>query len=358
MGKTGQDIASARTAASTSPSLSTSRLNWVDGAKGLGIILVVYGHASRGMISAGALQNGPVLQFADYAIYTFHMPLFFCLAGLFAERSLAKGYQPFLRSKLATIVYPYFLWSLIQVLLLSAAGGLTNNTASPLLRLANILWTPIAPFWFLYSLFLCHLAFAGLSRLSKSWLIGIAVILFVVGEIARGGTHDIAVLSDTTRGFLFYVAGVVAAPRIAHAGASTRLEGLIGLGMLALLGLAAWIGFTKDIPYEINVIAAFAGIGFIALIVRQSSFVCAAASRVGIHSMAIYVMHIAIVASARILALRLLHIHDEWAVLACMLLLGITIPILAHVVMIRLGIASWFGLPAERPDSRRTAALS
>lgn len=49
----------------------STRIEWVDIAKGFGIILVVIGHMVKG--------NGIVGQY----IWAFHMPLFFFLSGMF-----------------------------------------------------------------------------------------------------------------------------------------------------------------------------------------------------------------------------------------------------------------------------------
>ena len=57
------------------------RQNWIDIAKGVGIILVVVGHAGRGLQSAGLTDEGWLLPLMDRAIYAFHMPLFFVLSG-------------------------------------------------------------------------------------------------------------------------------------------------------------------------------------------------------------------------------------------------------------------------------------
>jgi len=53
-----------------------SRLSWVDVAKGIGIILVVYGHIARGLVSAHLMPDDAVFRMVDSAIYSFHMPLF------------------------------------------------------------------------------------------------------------------------------------------------------------------------------------------------------------------------------------------------------------------------------------------
>lgn len=59
------------------------RLDWIDKAKGIGIILVVYGHVARGIFNAGIPMNEKSFGIIDSVIYSFHMPLFFFLSGFF-----------------------------------------------------------------------------------------------------------------------------------------------------------------------------------------------------------------------------------------------------------------------------------
>lgn len=70
------------------------RADWIDAARGLGIVLVVLGHCLRGLVAAGVLADGPVFQIVDRAIYAFHMPLFFLLSGLVFEKAWMQ--RPFL----------------------------------------------------------------------------------------------------------------------------------------------------------------------------------------------------------------------------------------------------------------------
>ena len=58
-----------------------TRLEWIEFAKGVGIILVVVGHAGRGLQNAGLADPRGVLPVLDQAIYAFHMPLFFSFLG-------------------------------------------------------------------------------------------------------------------------------------------------------------------------------------------------------------------------------------------------------------------------------------
>lgn len=69
--------------------IKKDRLDWIDLSKGLGIILVVYGHVARGVNSAGL--DFDLFNQIDDVIYAFHMPLFFILSGYFFVKSSKKG---------------------------------------------------------------------------------------------------------------------------------------------------------------------------------------------------------------------------------------------------------------------------
>ena len=108
--------------------MSDNRYQWVDYAKGIGIILVVYGHCIRGIVKAGLVEDDSVFTLLDSMIYSFHMPLFFFLSGLFFEGSLQRnGSERFVFSKLDTLIYPYVLWSFLQGGIEVALSSLTNG---------------------------------------------------------------------------------------------------------------------------------------------------------------------------------------------------------------------------------------
>lgn len=91
------------------------RETWVDYAKGIGIILVVFGHANRGLYSSGIYISPEIYHYLDNIIYSFHMPLFFFLSGLFFVSSIKnKSKGIFLWGKVKNVIYPYVVWSLIQ----------------------------------------------------------------------------------------------------------------------------------------------------------------------------------------------------------------------------------------------------
>ena len=133
------------------------RINWPDYTKGIGIFLVVLGHLIRSLENRSILSS-PFWPELDNWIYSFHMPLFFFLSGLFISKTLKLSYSDFLSSRLKAIAYPYFMWSTIQSLI-QISASIWIDTSMNFYTLLNIVVSPVMQFWFLYALFICHLSF-------------------------------------------------------------------------------------------------------------------------------------------------------------------------------------------------------
>jgi fucose 4-O-acetylase-like acetyltransferase len=146
--------------------MNKAHTSWVDYAKGIGILLVIYGHVSDGLFRAGLPFSRDAFQIPYDVIYTFHMPLFFFLSGLFFPQSWQKrGTGGLIRSKVDTVVYPYLLWSVVQGLIEVALSRHTNHHTT-FGEVASLLWHPRQQFWFLYALFVVFV----LAALLYEWL--------------------------------------------------------------------------------------------------------------------------------------------------------------------------------------------
>lgn len=177
------------------------RLEWPDQVKGLGILLVVLGHVWRGLEAAGLLPGGAVFQTLDRLIYAFHMPLFFCLSGLFFHGVLRRGPVDFLRSRWLQILWPLVLWTWIFFAFKALAGSLANHPADwgdfPLLPLP-----PREQFWFFWALFVIQVLAWGLLHpmarrgglrgpvlslpvLALVWVLGLALVFVPLGGTAE-----------------------------------------------------------------------------------------------------------------------------------------------------------------------------
>ncbi len=168
------------------------RRAWPDQAKGFGILLVVIGHAWRGLQAAGLLPEGALFQTIDRLIYAFHMPLFFFLSGLFFESTLRRAPLAFLRMRWSQILWPLMLWTWIFFAFKGVAGSLANHPAD----WQSFPFWPFPPreqFWFFWALFLiqgaAYLALAPLARrgllsparLGLAWLCASALVLLPFG---------------------------------------------------------------------------------------------------------------------------------------------------------------------------------
>lgn len=74
------------------------RLSYIDTAKGLGMLLVLWAH-----IMLGGWTNS--------FIYAFHMPLFFFLSGMMFRREKYRGFKQFFVKRVKTLLIPYVFYS-------------------------------------------------------------------------------------------------------------------------------------------------------------------------------------------------------------------------------------------------------
>jgi len=307
-----------------------------DAARGIGILLVVYGHVLRGLVKAGLVPADSPLVFSDYAIYTFHMPLFFLLAGINAARGMSR--ENFITSKIPTIVYPYFLWTFLQAGMQMAVGGANAPVSAP--DLLSILWAPVFQFWFLSAIFVCHL----LARLFSAEPLRLALFSLAAYPAGIYLVTALPVLANPFSMLIFYVAGIYMAPHLK--GVVVRLSNGAGVATTMLaLGIAIYVAYHMG-GYRApsSVCAAFLGI----LLVLQLSQLQAGSSLarvfelLGLASMPIFLAHVFATAGARILLVKL-NVTSVPLHLAGGMLAGVVAPLALFYVVYRLRQERLFG---------------
>lgn len=321
---------------------SRNRSAWIDVARGIGIFLVVLAHAERGIVKANMAPPTTISLMMDETIYAFHMPLFFLLAGLHVGRGMRAGRAPFVRDKLVTIVWPYFLWSVIYIVTSMAVGVV--NTPFGLSDLSDIAWQPVAHFWFLYALFLCHLMAAALWP--NRWMIiaaTLSLILFWVAGSFAG------ILTQTAQMFPFFAIGLLAGPSLG--GQEDRLRGtkpLLAIGGFLLL---IFIRFFLDRPptssWAFAPLFYMAAIGGIAGVIGLSFIIGERAGwlrRIGQASMAIFVIHTFFTAGLRIAFMQSGVKIDHLLLLALSCICAIAGPWLIYELLGRRDFNTAFGL--------------
>jgi len=326
------------------------RLAWVDVARGVGIVLVVYGHALRAQVTSGQADPAWHAAVQDRTIYAFHMQLFFFLAGLFVERAVARGAGRFLHDKGWTIVYPYVLWSTISIALAAAAGSATN-TAMEFGRIATIWREPVYQYWFLYVLLICNLV-ALVTRADRR----IALLLIVVAIAGVG--QFVPYMPGVAIGFFpFFFAGLALRPQLLDetlpagtAGAALVGGGLGFAGMMLGADILAWL------PERIfQLLAASFGVCAVvggAILVGHRARLLA---WLGTASMTIFVLHTLFSAGLRMALVRL-GMTNPLALLVACTLIGFIGPVVVWLLARRYRLVRLAGLGSDDPPQRRAVA--
>ncbi|MGI2026838.1 acyltransferase family protein [Endozoicomonas acroporae] len=309
----------------------SDRSLWVDYSKAIGIVLVVYGHVARGVYNASIPVNVGVYTLVDSLVYTFHMPLFFFLSGLFFMNSLGRrGRLKLISSKIDTIVYPYLLWSLIQGGVIVVLSSFTNNKveASTLL---TILWQPQWQFWFLYALFMIFVFSSILFNSSENRLILLAFAVSILLYIFQKQLPSAYNLGFITNNLVFFIAGILYDRYKKLFPGSGDLN--FTLFAFIIFAVSQYIFHLQlDMNYEdkgvLSLLLAMISIVFIVLLsqslVRKPIhwFLI-----VGSASMSIYLLHILAGSGVRIILVNLFYIYDPAIHLVIGTLAGVIFPV-------------------------------
>ena len=133
---------------------ATSRIEYIDIAKGVGILLVVFGH-----IVWGGNYEMPYAQVISNSIYSFHMPLFFIISGLCIKDSKILEKKT-IRKMVKVYLVPYAIWTVIYLLLFQGISIVKGQGS--IINLENVVFDHdisicgVAPLWFLLALFIAE----------------------------------------------------------------------------------------------------------------------------------------------------------------------------------------------------------
>lgn len=163
----------------------TQRIEWIDIAKGIGILLVILGHSVK---FGGAIHN---------LIFSFHMPLFFVLSGITYKQ---KDNKTFICMKLKTLIMPYIIFSLIgfvlSVMIPSWRNGLSIKTVIKDIYLTSPNAVNVSSIWFLVSLFWVVIVFNFIQKFNKNIQYIIIGVCLVLGFIYSNRIHMITFLPE------------------------------------------------------------------------------------------------------------------------------------------------------------------
>lgn len=327
-------------------SLKNQRLPWVDYAKGIAIILVAYRHVLIGINRSG-LEVHAYLMNANEIFYSFRMPLFFILSGVFIGKSLARrSLKDFIITKWKILLYPYLLWCVIQITLQIIFSQYTNAQRSAISYL-YILTAPdaIDQMWYLSALFNVTIIYAlsrTLLHLKPAHQLLIGLTCYYLSTVFTSGPqHDILFY------YLFYALGDLIASDMLNKNNYPRFASPLFFWILCPLFITSQWYFINHLDIQYNSIFVFAVVALIGCafmlnicFILQKTQKVKSLRVVGYHSLYIYVIHVIITGALRTLFMRGLGITNVPLLLFILLSLGIPLSIIIYNVVMRMG--GWF----------------
>jgi uncharacterized membrane protein YcfT len=126
------------------------RVDWVDYAKGICIILVVMMHSTLG-VEAAMGKVGALNTFIAWA-QPFRMPDFFLISGLFLMRRIDVPWREYFDKKVVHFLYFYVLWMTIQFLFKGYGIYAGEGAGGLLTQYLGAFVEPFGTLWFIYLL--------------------------------------------------------------------------------------------------------------------------------------------------------------------------------------------------------------
>jgi len=347
------------------PVLAKSRWHWVDYLRGIAILLVVYRHALLG-IQYSHIHIPEALERANMIFFSFRMPLFFILSGIFIGGSMAKrSMKQLIGIKFENLVYPYLIWSFIQITLQILLSGSTNSQRS-LIDYTYILYQPrdLDQFWYLPALFNCSVIFLLIKSKwnPNKWAhLALGLGFYLLSPYLQ----KVSMISDWMRFYFFFVLGDSISSFFFSESSQRFLKNPWSLLLIAPFFAGAQIFYlSQDENFYLNAplgqleFLAIALIGCLSMVIlsfRLESWNALSFLRVlGYHSLYIYVMHVMVAAGVRVIFTRVFGVHDPAILLLSGIAFGVTIPVIVYNLLIEDHIF-WFLFSYHRNKKKKPA---
>ena len=299
------------------------RLKSIDIIKGIAIILVVFGHAVQGVVDSLHITVNSIncsILFAKLIIYSFHMPLFFFVSGIFADRWATKVLKSAFKDKLSRLVKPYFIWSFVTALFMQLASHYTNAG----LGLRNFLLSPVVPFsifWFIYVLFFIYIIYYLFLNYSnygvgkKAFAI-VCVLSYLLGPVLP----DIWIVKLISRYAIFFSIGTwtlnyYKIENISSINNKMAAFTIILFSIITFIYIQEVINSNSLFVYYLYFVSALAGIGLVVAlehVIEKNLIIADLISKFGLDSMEIYCLHLIPLAGIRIFFLKIFGTNFIW----------------------------------------------
>jgi uncharacterized membrane protein YcfT len=283
------------------------RVDWVDYAKGICIVMVVMMHSVLG-VEAAAGQTGFMHVLVAFA-KPFRMPDFFLISGLFLSVVIDRDWRTYLDRKVVHFAYFYVLWVTIQFGFKAPSFAAESSwTHVGLLYLESFI-EPFGTLWFIYLLPVFFVV-TKVTRRAPPLAIWAGAAALEMMHVATGWT----VIDEFCARFVYFYSGYLFAAYVFALSDRARAR-----PAFALAGLALWmlvngglvhLGFSEwpliSLALGLAGACAIVVIGTLLAQARRLEFL----RYCGEHSIVIYLAFFLPMAATRTLLLHWGVIHD------------------------------------------------
>src|SRR4030081_3207590 len=204
------------------------RVDWVDYAKGICIVMVVMMHSVLG-VEAAADQTGFM-----HALVAFAKPVrtpdFFLISGLFLSVVIDRDWRTYLDRKVVHFAYFYVLWVTIQFGFKAPSFAAETSWAHAGFLYLESFIEPFGTLWLFYLLPVFFVVTKATRKMPPLVIWGLAALL-EAAHISTGWT----VIDEFGARFVYFYTGYLFASHVFALSDRARAR-----PSLALAGLAAW----------------------------------------------------------------------------------------------------------------------
>jgi uncharacterized membrane protein YcfT len=323
---------------------ASGRVDWVDYAKGICIVMVVMMHSVLG-VEAAAGQTGfmhLVVMFAK----PFRMPDFFLISGLFLPVVIDRDWRTYLDRKVVHFAYFYVLWVTIQFGFKAPSFAAETSWSHVGFLYLESFIEPFGTLWFIYLLPVFFVVTKATRRMPPLPIWGLAALL-EMAHVATGWT----VIDEFCARFVYFYSGYLFADYVFALSDRARARPALALAVLAMWALVdgslVKYGFSEWplISLALGVAGACAIITIGTLLARAHwlSFL----RFFGEHSIVIYLAFFLPMATTRTLLLKTGLIHNIGAVSLVVTIVGVAGALAIWRIALRAGANFLF----ERPPA-------
>lgn len=347
-------------------SVRERNLAWINLARGIVIIMVVYRHSFEGIRNSGIdLSSYRYLEVLNNMMYTFRMPLFFVISGILMNLTLKKsGLGDYITKRAQYILYPYLVWTVIQVSLQLLLPQFVNSKTS-FWSYLYILYNPreIEQFWYLHTLFFIMLIYAIMKvrfKVSPVVQFSAGIIFFYLELYFQRNNIHLYFVNDILGHYIFFASGDLFSSFLLNKENRDKMASpklfLASLPVFLLLHIYYMLG-DNVASKPIILLIIFSGI----LFSLSVSFMFEKKEGLqwlkvlGANSLYIYLMHVMVMAASRVVLIRFFHLDSVLFILFFNIFLGLVLPILLYNLLNRMGFW-WLFTPTKegRPKDTKT----